>query len=67
MTPSPADLRDLVKVRKRIDSLDSQLSDQRARRAALVKSLHAYGMSLDEIAKHVGVTRQAVHQWQRNG
>ena len=65
VNPSPADLRDLVKVRKRIDSLDRQLSEQRARRAALVRSLHEYGMSLDDIAKYVGVTRQAVHQWQR--
>ncbi len=57
------DLRALVAVRKRIDSLDRQSAEQRARRSALIRSLRESGMTLDQIAAHVGVTRQAVHRW----
>lgn len=57
------DLRDLAKVRKRIDQLDRQATAARARRAALVRSLRESGITLEQIAQHCGVSRQTVHQW----
>lgn len=59
------DLRDLAKVRKRIEQLDRQAVDARAQRAAVIRSLREGGMTLDQIAEHCGVTRQTVHQWCR--
>ena len=59
------DLRDLAKIRKRIEHLDRQASAARAQRAALLRSLRDSGMTLDQIAQHEGVTRQTVHQWCR--
>ena len=57
------DLRDLAKVRKRIDQLDRQTATARAQRAAIVRSLRRNGMTLEQIAEHCGVSRQTVHQW----
>jgi len=59
------DLRELAKVRKRLDDLDRQAIALRARRAAILRSLRDGGMTLDEIARHAGVTRATVHQWCR--
>lgn len=59
------DLRELAKVRRRIESLDAQLVLARAQRTALLRSLRESGTTLAQIAAHVGVTPQAVHQWDR--
>lgn len=57
------DLRDLAKVRRRIDQLDRQATAARAQRAALVRSLRDSGMTLEQVAQYCGVSRQTVHQW----
>lgn len=59
------DLRNLIAVRKRLESLDRQAIATRHRRAAILSSLREAGMSVAEIAAHVGVSRQTVHQWMR--
>jgi hypothetical protein len=63
MAAMHSELRTAVRVAKRLRQAEERLDHARREFYAAVRAAHAAGVSLSEIARTLGVTRQAAQGW----